>query len=69
MDSTGGGGGKGEGDLMLKPGNFFHFQSNALRKCRHLALQVDEEGVQTPPTNDIDSTIGYVVLVERHGTP
>ena len=40
MDSVGGG-----GDLMVKPGSLSHCRGDALRKCCHLALQVDEEGV------------------------
>ena len=63
MGSTGG------GNLMVKPGNFGHCQGDALRKFHPLDLQVDEEGVQTPPTNDIGSTVRAVGLVERHGAP
>ena len=54
---------------MAKPGNFGHCRGGALHKCHHLALQVDEEGAQMPPNNDIDSTVGDVGLVERHGAP
>ena len=32
-------------DLMVKPGDFGHCRGDALRKCCHLALQLDEEGV------------------------
>ena len=33
------------GDLMVKPGNFCHSRGDAVRKCCHLTLQLDEEGV------------------------
>ena len=54
---------------MVKPRNFCHLRGNALRKCRHLALQIDVEGVRTTPTDDLDSTIGDVGLLERHVDP
>ena len=53
----------------MKPGDFGHCLGDALRKCHHHALQEDEEGVQTPPNNDIDITVGDAGLVERHGAP
>ena len=67
MGSTGGRG--GGGDLMVKQGNFCHCRGNDLHECHHLALQVEEEGIKTPLTNDIDSTIGDVGLVDHHGAP
>ena len=53
----------------MKPGDFGHCQGDTLYKCCHQALQVDKEGVQMPPANDLDSTVGDGCLVERHGTP
>ena len=59
----------GGGNSMVKPGDFCHFQGDALRKCCFLALQVDEEGAQPLPNDDLDSTVRNVGLVERHGVP
>ena len=61
--------GVGGGDLMVKLGNFCHCQGDTLCQCIHLDLQVYEESVQTPPTNDLDITIRDVGLVDRHGAP
>ena len=55
--------------MMAKPGNFGNCRGDTLRKCRHLALQVDEEDVQTLPTNDLDSAVRDVGLVECYGAP
>ena len=38
-------------------------------ECSHLSLKVNQEGLQPLSTNDFDSAIGDMVLMEGYGTP
>ena len=53
---------------MYEPGYRRHSLGDPLGKCGHLPLEVDQEGVRPPSSDDLDGAVRDMGLVESHGT-
>ena len=49
--------------LVMEPCNFFHGGCDSIGEGCHLSLEVNEEGVGVPSTNDVFGAVGDVSLV------
>ena len=52
---------------MYEPGYRRHGLGYPLGECGNLPLEVDQEGVQPPSSDDLDGAVWDVGLVEGHG--
>ena len=52
---------------MHEPGYRRNGLGDPLGECSNLPLEVDQEGVQPPSSNDLDGAVGDMGLVEGHG--
>ena len=52
---------------MYEPGYQRHGLGDPLGECGDLTLEVDQEGVRPPSSDDIDGAVGDMGLVEGHG--
>ena len=50
-------------NLVMEPCNFFHGGCDSIGEGCHLSLEVNEEGVGVPSTNDVFGAVGDVSLV------
>ena len=53
---------------MYEPGYHRHILGDPLGKCGHLTLEVDQEGVRPPSSDDLDVAVRDMGLVKIHGT-
>ena len=52
---------------MYEPGYRRHGLGDPLGECGDLPLEVDQEGVRPPSSNDLDGAVRDMGLVEGHG--
>ena len=52
---------------MHEPWYRRHGFGDPLGECGDLPLEVDQEGVRPPSSNDLDGAVGDMGLVEGHG--
>ena len=52
---------------MYEPGYRRHGLGDPLGKCDNLPLEVDQEGVRPPSSDDLDGAVRDMGLVEGHG--
>ena len=51
------------GHLVYEPGYLRHGLGDPLGECVNLPLEVDQEGVRPPSSNDLDGAVGDMGLV------
>ena len=52
---------------MYEPGYRRHGLGDPLGECGNLPLEVDQDGVRSPLSDDLDGAVGDMGLVEGHG--
>ena len=55
------------GHLVYEPGYCLHGLGDPLGECFDLPLEVDQEGVRPPLSNDLDGAVRDMGLMEGHG--